>query len=98
MLFSADAYSHGQLVGTVVFVEMLGGPFRYDPVSQSVVETGTVVIHTPGEASTTRGVASQAWCKKIIPEHFYSILLANPNCLEFFSKGNTSHLCAFCPG
>lgn len=71
---------------TVVFVEMLGGPFRYDSVSQSVMETGMVVTHTPGEASTPRGVASQAWCKKIIPAHFYSILLANPNCLEFFKR------------
>ena len=66
MLFSVDAYRHGQLGATVVFVEMLGGPFRYDPVSQSVVETGTV-------ASTQRGVASRTWHNKIIPEHFYSV-------------------------
>lgn len=77
----------------VAFVEMFDSPFRHCSVSQRVVETGPVgfiffLVYTharackhthtkPGKDSTPLGVASWVWNNKIIPEHFYSISLAN---------------------
>lgn len=90
VLFSADAHRHGQLVATVVCLEMLSSPFRCDSVSQSRVEwrqTGGIFspddTHIPGEASH-----NEVWLHgPSTIRQFLNIFVpssASPNCLEFF--------------